>query len=405
MSNLIFFDDEHWVSLLPLSYTKPCCELRVGIRTIRDKWEASLSGTGSFICKEYLSAKFPIRIDSENLIINGRLLPNDRTLQLIRNLELNQALIFNDNMIAARLDEQQLQTLGAAENQSHFKAIDISSIASEYIQMIERPFDIMRFNASEIQKDVLYLTTGRQSNDIHKSNTCFGQNQIFIEKGASVRCSILDAENGPIYIAKNASVMEGAIIKGPFALGENSTVKMAAKIYAGVSTGPHCKIGGELGNSSIQGFSNKGHDGYLGDSVLGEWCNLGADTNNSNLKNNYAEVKVWHYGTERFEKSGLQFCGLTMGDHSKSAINTMFNTGTVVGVAANVFGHGFPRNFIPSFSWGGYQKMITFQFEKALTMMESMMSRRNKTLDQFDIDIYQHIFTTTSTYRSWEKNA
>ncbi len=403
MYHVIFFDDEHWYSLLPLSFTKPACELRIGIRTITEKWTSIFQGSHSYITREYLSKKYPININQENLIINGRLLPNDQTVHLIKQLEINQALIFNDVMIAARLDDDQINRLGDENQADTFKAIDVSSLAANYVKMITRPYDLFSHNKEQIAYDFKQITNNRRSLTLAKNNRTLNPEQIFVEEGANVNFSILNASEGPIYIGKNAQVLENAIIKGPFALGDSGVVKMGAKIYSGVSTGPHCKIGGEISNTVIQGYSNKGHDGYLGDSVLGEWCNLGADTNNSNLKNNYAEVKAWNYKTERFDKSGLQFCGLTMGDHSKSAINTMFNTGTVTGVAANVFGHGFPRNFIPSYSWGGYQKLTTFTFDKSLEMMDLMMSRRNVTLSEEDIQIMKTIFDHTAKYRSWEK--
>ncbi len=404
MYHVLFFDDEHWYSLLPLSFTKPACELRVGIRTISQKWTSIFQGSFAYITRDYLSVKYPINIHKENLIINGRLLPNDQTVQLINQLEMNQALIFNDVMIAARLDEDQINRLGNDNLEDTFEAIDISTIAADYIDMIKRPHDLFSHNKQQIAYDFKKICAHRKSATLDHTNRSVKSDQIFLEQGAKVSFSLLNASEGPIYIGKNAQVLENAVIKGPFALGDYGVVKMGAKIYPGVSTGPHCKIGGEIGNTVIQAYSNKGHDGYLGDSVIGEWCNLGADTNNSNLKNNYAEVKTWNYAMEKFDKTGLQFCGLTMGDHSKSAINTMFNTGTVTGVAANIFGHGFPRNFIPSFSWGGYQKITTFTFDKSLEMMDLMMSRRNVRLDELDIQIMKTIFDHTAKYRSWEKS-
>lgn len=404
MHHVIFFDDDHWQSLLPLTFTKPCAEIRVGLRTISQKWLDIYPGSFAYVCRDYLNDKYPMQIDKVNFIINGRLLPNRPTIDLISQLEMNEAYIYNDTILAARLDEAHINSLGSNTDDAPFKAIDISSIAKDYVQFIERPHHIFSSNKEQLAYDISSLRKSKRSLQIATNNTVFNAEHIFLEEGAQVECSILDARSGPIYISKNAKVMANASIQGPFGLGVSSTVKMGAKIYPGVSTGPHCKIGGELGNSILQGYSNKGHDGYLGDSVLGEWCNLGADTNNSNLKNNYAEVRSWNYTSGKFDSTGLQFCGLIMGDHSKSAINTMFNTGTVVGLAANVFGHGFPKNFIPSFSWGGYSKISTFSYEKALEMMERMMARRGVALEQNDINIMQHVFNETAKHRTWEKS-
>jgi UDP-N-acetylglucosamine diphosphorylase/glucosamine-1-phosphate N-acetyltransferase len=226
-----------------------------------------------------------------------------------------------------------------------------------------------------------------------------GKENIFLEPGAKIECATLNASTGPIYIGKDAEIMEGALIRGPFALCEHATLKMGTKIYGPTTIGPHSKVGGEVNNSVIFGYSNKAHDGFLGNSVIGEWCNLGADTNNSNLKNNYIEVKLWDYASGRFIPTGLQFCGLIMGDHSKSGINTMFNTGTVVGVSANIFGSGFPRNYIPSFSWGGAQGYITYHIDKALEVASQVMKRRDIKLDEIEQDILKHIFEITASKR------
>ncbi len=403
MHNVIFFDDDGWESLLPLTYTKPSAELRVGIQTIREKWMRSFEGRYSYICQEYLSEKFPIYIDKENLIINGRLLPNDETVEIITQLQLNEALIFNDIIIAARLEKDELNKLSENIESNQFKAIDISEVAKHFIDFIDRPNDIFSKNGIEISKDFNHLTKNRQSQEIPSHVRVNAPHNVFIEKGAVFDFCILNAVEGPIYIGKDAKILDNAVVKGPFALGEKSVVKMSAKIYGETSTGPHCKIGGEISNSVIQGYSNKGHDGYLGNAVIGEWCNLGADTNNSNLKNNYEEVKLWNYRKEKFEKTGVQFCGLIMGDHSKSAINTMFNTGTVTGVACNIFGYGFVRNFVPSFSWGGYQGIITHTFDKAIKTADLMMSRRGILLNEIDIKILKHIFEQSAKFRSWEK--
>jgi UDP-N-acetylglucosamine diphosphorylase/glucosamine-1-phosphate N-acetyltransferase len=223
---------------------------------------------------------------------------------------------------------------------------------------------------------------------------------LFVEDGVKANFATINASEGPVYLAKNSELMDGCIIRGPFSLGENATVKMAAKIYGPTTVGHHSKVGGEINNCVIFGYSNKAHDGFIGNSVIAEWCNLGADTNNSNLKNTYDEVKVWNYATEKFISSGMIFCGLIMGDHSKSGINTMFNTGTVVGVNSNIYGSGFQRTFIPSFAWGssstGY---ITYEVQKAIDVAKKVYERRGLDFDQTEIDILKTVFNITFTYR------
>ena len=280
-----------------------------------------------------------------------------------------------------------------------FETFDVLSYTSDDILRIENTWDIFKLNGEAIKRDFKLLTSDRESQLIPEMTVAFNKDQIFIEEGAVLPLCSLNANDGPIYIGKDSEIMEGSMIRGPFALCENATIKMGAKIYGATTIGPHSKVGGEVNNCVIFGYSNKGHDGFLGNSVLGEWCNIGADTNNSNLKNNYAEVRLWNYETEGFAKTGLQFCGLMMGDHSKCGINTMFNTGTVVGVSANIFGSGFPRNFIPSFSWGGSAGMITYKTNKAFEVSKVVMSRRDIAFTEVDIQILEHIFKETSKWR------
>jgi UDP-N-acetylglucosamine diphosphorylase/glucosamine-1-phosphate N-acetyltransferase len=401
MQSLILFDDDNWQGLLPLTFTKPICELRVGILSIREKWERRLKLNASFITQDFLSEKFPLRIDDDNLIINSTILPTDKLISLIKNLEQDEALLAGDELLAARLSSEQLLKLTEDQPIDELKGKDVHGVEGLYTQII-RPYDLFTYNGQEIISDFELITAGRNSKLISNSNRVLNFDQIFIEEGASVELSILNAENGPIYIGADATVMEGSIIRGPFAMCENSVVKMGAKIYKDTTVGPYAKAGGEINNSILSSFSNKGHDGYLGNSILGEWCNLGADTNTSNLKNNYDEIKVWNYNSERFEKSGLQFCGLIMGDHSKCGINTMFNTGTVVGVSTNIFGSGYPRNFIPSFSWGGAKGYTTYQIAKALDTAGRVMVRRNMTLSDVDINILKHVFFYSAKWRNWE---
>ncbi|MFL5752485.1 MAG: GlmU family protein, partial [Bacteroidia bacterium] len=263
-------------------------------------------------------------------------------------------------------------------------------------------WDIFSRNGKAFADDFELLTKGRKSQILSKSNRVIGKGKIFIEKGASVECAVLNTTNGDIYIGKDAVVMEGCFLRGPIGLCEHAELKMGAKIYGPSTFGPYCKVGGEVNNSVLFGYTNKGHDGFLGNSVLGEWCNLGADTNTSNLKNNYGNVKIWNYGAEEMVDTGMQFCGLFMGDHSKCGINTMFNTGTVVGVNANIYGGDFPINFIPSFSWGGAEFFEDYKLHKALEVAERVMSRRNVNLSQADREILTHVFEYSKRYRVYE---
>jgi len=400
MNNIILFDDDKWKDLLPLCLTRPIADLRIGILKISEKWEHHLNGKVSYITQDYLSKKFPINISSDNLVINSRCLPNPKVITLIKSLEKNDALLHGDNLVAARMDNTQFQRLIDNEDIEELKGVDIQNISKEF-DVISRPQDIFLKNADEIKKDFNVLDTSH-SIKLDESVSVIGDNPIYVAPGAKLRHCILNTESGPIYIAKNATVMEGSILRGPLFLGENSIVKMGAKIYADCSFGPYCKIAGEISNSVMQGYSNKGHDGYLGNSVLGEWCNLGAGTNISNLKNNYAEVKLWNYSTQKFEHTGSPFCGLIMGDHSKCGINMMFNTGTVVGVGANIFGSGYPRNYIPSFSWGGAHGYKTFQLDKAMELADIVMQRRGLSLDDENKLILEHVFRASSSSRNWE---
>lgn len=400
MKNLIFFDSETRRHLLPLTYTRPVSELRVGILTLREKWEYWLGGKGSFITQDYLSDKYPLTISERNYIINAAVFPNTYLCDYLRRLDDNEAILCKGELIAARIDSTQLDFLMDGEDVDDLQGYEID--ASTF-RRIESLADIVRYNAQEISLDFALITRNRSSQPLSSSNRVFGKGSIFLEEGARVEGATLNASEGPIYIGAHAEVMEGSLIRGSFALGAHSTVRMGARIYSGTSVGPHCKVAGELSNSVLFGYSNKAHDGFLGDSVIGEWCNLGADTNVSNLKNNYESVKLWNYATERFEPTDMQFCGLIMGDHSKTGINTMFNTGTVVGVSANIFGDGYPRNFIPSFAWGGSSGFTTFKTDKAFETAEKVMNRRKKTFSVEDRIIFLRVFEDSAVYRRWEK--
>jgi UDP-N-acetylglucosamine diphosphorylase/glucosamine-1-phosphate N-acetyltransferase len=392
--NIIFFDDK-LNQFLPLAFTKPIVKLRVGILTIEDKWKQyfqnkNISITTSYITEDYLSKKYPLIEREENIFINSRFLPNERLVDLIVNgMVSNEALLFDDDLMVAKCTSEVYQSASyyIKEYDESFMSIELKSIT-----------DIFSKNDLALEQDFKLITKGRKSAPISSTNTIIGDN-VFIEEGAKVEASILNSSTGSIYIGKNAEIMEGCLIRGPFAMNESSVLKMGAKIYGATTIGAYSKVGGEVNNSVIQDYSNKGHDGFLGNSVIGEWCNLGADTNNSNLKNNYTEVKLWSYEKENFIKTGLQFCGLIMGDYSKCGINTMFNTGSVVGVSANVFGSGFPPNFIPSFSWGGVPGFETYKLNKVFEVAEIVMKRREVVFDKEDKDILTAIFEQTEKYR------
>ncbi|SDR86518.1 GlmU family protein [Gramella sp. MAR_2010_147] len=387
--NFILFDGPSRNDLLPFTFTRPVADLRVGIMTIREKWEKLLDTETSTKTEEYLSGKWPLKLEDENIFINSSYLPTQEIAEKIKSLRENQKLILNEDAIAYF--------------QKGDKGVDLQELNAIVLEAetikIEHTWDIFSKNGKAIEMDFGLLCTNRNSQKIDESNYVKCPENIFIENGAVVENCSLNASTGPIYIGKDAIVMEGSLIRGPFALGESATVKLGAKIYGPTTIGPNCRAGGEINNSVLFQNSNKGHDGFLGNSVLGEWCNIGADSNNSNLKNNYAEVRLWNYNTENFAKTGLQFCGLIMGDHSKCGINTMFNTGTVVGVSANIFGSGFPRNFIPGFSWGGSGGTSTYKLEKVFETVELVMKRRGIELTGEDKNILQHIFDYSSKWR------
>ena len=388
--NYILFDGSVRNQLLPFTYTRPVADIRIGILTLREKWEKHLGYTTTTVTEDYLSQKWPMVELEKNILINASFIPSEALVAAIKNLQENQAIFLNDEPIAFFTTEGQ---------EVDFETYEILPYAKEDVIRIEHTWDIFSKNHQAIALDYALLTEGRTSQPIPETTMTFNKEQIFIEEGAKLPFCSLNASDGPIYIGKNAEIMEGAVIRGPFALCEHATVKMNAKIYTGCTVGPHSKVGGELNNSVIMGYSNKGHDGFLGNSVIGEWCNLGADTNTSNLKNNYAQVRLWDYDTEGFAKTGLQFCGLMMGDHSKCGINTMFNTGTVVGVNANIFGSGFPRNFIPSYSWGGSAGVTTYKTNKAFEVAKIVMARRGVDFTDEDAAILEHVFNETAQWR------
>ena len=387
--NYILFDGPHRSALLPFTFTRPVADIRVGILTIREKWEKQLGSTTTSITEDYLSEKWPMVEMENNVMINASFLPNDILVAMIKNLEHNQAIFQEEEVVAFFAKEGE---------EVDFDSFEVLEFSNDCIK-IENTWDIFQKNEVAIREDFELLTEDRFSQPIPKSVNVIAPENIFIEEGAKLEFVTLNASTGPIYIGKNAEIMEGSVIRGPFALCELGRVKLATKVYGATTVGPHSVIGGEVNNSVLFGYSNKGHDGFLGNAVLGEWCNIGADTNNSNLKNNYEEVKLWSYETENFAKTGLQFCGLMMGDHSKCGINTMFNTGTVVGVSTNIFGAGFPRNFVPSFSWGGASGFTTYLTKKAFETAKIVMARRNVEFSEEDAKILEHVFEITKKYR------
>tara|TARA_R110000850_G_scaffold150497_1_gene273270 strand:- start:184417 stop:185592 length:1176 start_codon:yes stop_codon:yes gene_type:complete len=388
--NFILFDGPERNNLLPFTFTRPVADIRIGILSLREKWENFLQASTSTETEAYLSEKFPKEELDKNIKINPVFIPTENLSGIVKNLKENQALFFEDQPIAYFYSKHQ---------DVNFDDFEVIQYSHDDVLKISHTWDIFRLNGEAMERDFKVLTKGRKSQPIPDSVFSFNKEHIFLEEGAKLTMASLNAENGPIYIGKNAEVMEGCTVRGPFALCDHATLKMGAKIYGPTTVGPHSKVGGEVNNSVIFGYSNKGHDGFLGNSVIGEWCNLGADTNNSNLKNNYAEVRLWNYTTENFARTGLQFCGLMMGDHSKCGINTMFNTGTVVGVSANIFGSGFPRNFIPSFSWGGSGGMTTFKTDKAFEVAREVMKRRNLEFNATEEKILEHVFEITAKYR------
>jgi len=390
--NYILFDDTTWHNLLPLTFTKPVSEIRIGILTITEKWETYLNGKLTFQTQEYLSSKYKAVYTNNAVFINGKICPTPELLAQINNLEFNKGIKKGNTLIAYRSNTASSLIIEEALLSSVETTINYVSV--------ENTWDIFSKNGEAIKQDFELLTRDKTSQPLSSSNTVIGDAKaIFLEEGAVVEAAILNTKSGPIYIGKDAEIMEGSVVRGPFALCEHSALKLSTKVYGPTTIGPHSKVGGEINNSVVFGFSNKAHDGFLGNSVIGEWCNLGADTNNSNLKNNYGNVKLYNYAQQKMVDTGLQFCGLTMGDYSKCGINTMFNTGTVVGVGANIFGGGFPPTHIPSFSWGGAEGMEDYQFDKMIETANRVYARRSISMSAEEKQILQTVFDKTKKDR------
>lgn len=391
MSKIILRDtpDSH-VNLLPMTYTRPVADLLVGINTIRQKWEMYLPDDYHYLTEEYLREKFPApEVAEGDLVVTSNVVPEEQLAQAVASLQPGETL----TAVTQRGEEITVaERRGSAPGQT--RAYDSKVDTIDFI------YDIFLLNSRKIEEDFEFLTRGREGQSIPRSNTVIGDPElIYIESGAIVEGVVLNASHGPIYVGRDVEIMEGSCLRGPIALGEHSTVNMGSKIYPGTTLGPWCKVGGELNNVVMIGYSNKAHDGFLGNAVIGEWCNLGAGCVASNLKNDYTEIKLWNYPRHRFLKTGLQFCGLIMGDHSKAGINTMFNTATVVGVGVNIHGSGFPRNFIASFSEGGAQGFNDLPMEKFLDIASRMMARRHRALSDVDVRLFESIRQQAENYK------
>ncbi|HLN53384.1 MAG TPA: GlmU family protein [Lentimicrobium sp.] len=389
--NYVLFDESRRKNLLPLTFMRPVADIRFGILTIREKWERYLNAKTSTLTEKYLAEKFPLIREKSNIIINGAICPNEKLVAEIKQLEAGYALIKDDTIVAMCLNEEDFKAQSNAVQEIN---TDVDCLQITYT------WDIYVQNAKAIIDDYKLLTKGRKSAPIPQHTIAYSPENIFIEEGAEILASTLNASDGPIYIGKHVKIMEGSNLRGPLALCDYSTVKMGAKIYGGTTIGPWSKVGGEINNSVIFGYSNKAHDGFMGHSVIAEWCNLGADTNTSNLKNTYDTVKLWNYADETFIDTNQQFCGLIMGDHTKCGINTMFNTGTVVGVSSNIFGSGYQRNFIPSFKWGGVSGLQTFDPKKAINIATEMYKRRNLEFNDVEVRLLENVYNLTHSYRN-----
>ena len=391
--NIIIFDDtEVRRHLLPLSYTRPVALLRVGITTIDEKWRSMLGEANySYLSVPYLKGKYPLRARRDNLLVAGHVIPTPALAEQVLQLKHGEALMVGEDLIAFNGSAQDFDN-------RHWQKVVYPAMKPD---MITRPYHIFLLNGKVLAADFDRLTAGRTSQPLSKSNTVIGDaNRIFLEPGAWVEGAFLNTLEGPIYIGHDVEVMEGSMIRGAFAACPHAKVKLGAKIYGATTLGPYCKVGGEVENTVMIGYSNKAHDGFIGDAVIGEWCNLGGGTTASDLKNDYSEIKVWDYVEQRFVRTGLQFCGLIMGDHSKTGVNSMFNTATVVGVGANIHGAGFPRNFVGSFQEGsataGFKDVPLQAF---FAIAERVMARRNVKFTDADCDIFTAIYNLKERYK------
>lgn len=396
----ILFDDSTRYSLLPFTHTRPIADIRCGIMTMRERWEHFTGQPTGTLTAPYLQDVFPLNGGNDNLFINSSIFATADLYSTISKLEPMQQLVQNGTIIAARVSDAEIQFLPKLNI-----PVTLREIAYEGpLRCLQHIWDIFSLNEEAIAADFALLTAGRKSQPVPEGVTVRNNENLFIEEGAIVNAGCIINAEGPVYIGKEAEILEGVLMRGPLALCEHAVVKMGAKLYKGTTIGPGCKVGGEISNVVFFANSNKAHDGYLGNSVIGEWCNLGADTNCSNLKNNYDTIKIWDEYNFKSVQTGLTFCGLMMGDHSKCGINTMFNTGTVVGVSANIYGGSFPEKFIPSFTWGGSEGLTGYRLERALETANRMMQRRSRNLSAAEIKMYTDIYERTREQRDMFAN-
>jgi len=385
--NIIIYDPATVrANLLPVTYTRPVGAIRVGISTMAERWQAFIGGDYYWQTEEYLSELFPCApcISDSDLYIAGNIIADTAVAEAVAALTPGQSLVSADGLEIAHRGDGGGETI----------VYDGSIIALEHV------YDIFVKNGDVLALDFERITRNRRSQAIDKSNTILGDvSQIFIEEGAVVECTSLNTRQGPIYIGRDATVMEGCRLRGPIAMCEHSVANMGTLIYGATTLGPYCKVGGELNNVVMLGYANKAHDGFLGNAVIGEWCNLGGGTVASNLKNDYTEIKLWNYTAHRFLRTGLQFCGLIMGDHSKSAINTSFNTATVVGVGCNIISEGMPRVFIPSFLKGGTAGFDNVNLNEFFAIAQRVMARRGIELSDAHRRLFQAIFDFSDRYK------
>ena len=393
--NIILVDlPEDRVKFFPLSLTRPVSELRTGIFTIADKWRRAMDSPAYYLTIDYLTQKYPLKIAKNNYCINSRIIPDTNLISAIKGLSPNEGLFISGSFIACKVDKGVFETSISHYDFSSLKTIEYT----DELRQISHITEIYNNNPYEINAD--FKTIGKKGEILKDPHTvCYNPDQIYIGEGTNIKSCILDADDGPIFIGNNVTMQPGSVVRGPAAILEDSVISINSKIRANTTIGPSCKVGGEVSQVVFQGYSNKSHDGFLGSSVIGEWCNFGAGSNNSNLKNNYSGVKLWDYEAGKFAETGLQYCGLIMGDFSKCGINTMFNTGTVVGICANIYGNGYMPKFIPSFSWGNNEGFVDYQMDKAIDTIMTVMDRRRKKFNQMDKLVLEHIFDFTAKYR------
>jgi UDP-N-acetylglucosamine diphosphorylase/glucosamine-1-phosphate N-acetyltransferase len=394
--NLILYDPPGLhTRFYPLTMSRPIAGIRIGILTLADKWEQVSGLKPSYLTVEYLRKKFPVHIETDNILINSTVIPDKHLFDSIASLKMNEALYLDSMPLAFRIPDSDHFSDIDNQDSNYFKKVPYNGTSDR----LRRIADIFLLNGKQITKDLQVIQKIKRNriNDDH--TIVYSEENIYVGKNTSIKAAILDAGSGPIFIGDNVTIQPGAIISGPTAILDGSVISMGAKIRSNTTIGPFSKIGGEVNNTVFQGYSNKSHDGFLGTSVIGEWCNFGAGSNNSNLKNNYGDIKVWDYAEEKMISTGLQYFGLIMGDHSKCGINTMYNTGTVAGFSANIYDGGYMPKFIPSFAWGNRNDFSTYELDKAIITARRVMERRSVTMTQEDAEIFERIFNFTSKHR------